>query len=297
MEKQSSPKYYAVHPAWAGEMQAMDSGLDIQKIKAQADADYLGPAAILATKGFNPDDVYQISENEYYSYGDGLRYYVAENGRRIALINLQGLLYAGYGWNDYKNAAEKIKAAEHPAYAGALIMANSPGGHTAGMRKLNAAIADFSKPIGVHVSGMLASAAAFIAAPADFIAADPEEKNTFGSIGVFTVKQNYSKMNEKEGIEVAVIRSEGADEKFKPNPYEPWTDEDLAKVQAAINKEAEDFLNAMAVQRKITAENLEKIKSGADYDTDEAFALGLHDGKATFEQAINKLANYQLLFI
>jgi ClpP class serine protease len=297
MKKASTPSFLAIHPAWAGEMAQLDNPEAVQKYVDTLQLAYMGPAAALAASGFDPDMVYQISENEFYSYGDGLRYTKAPNGTRIALVDMKGLLFGGSDYNRYESIAAQIHAAENPAYAGVLIRADSPGGTVKGMRKLNAAVAGYSKPIGVHVSGLLASAAAYSTAAADFIYADPNEDDTFGSIGVFTIKENHAKRLEKEGIEVAVIRSESATDKFKPNPYEPWEDGALAKIQEEMNREEKSFHTAMISQRGLSASQMDEVKKGGEYHTEEAYELGLHDGTATMEEAIERISTFKSIYI
>jgi ClpP class serine protease len=286
MVKSRIPVVLACHPAWSGEIERISHDANEQKaFIAEQDALYKGPAANLAGS-FDPNDVYQINEREYYSYGDGLRYYMSDDNKRIAMIPVSGPLWS----SRYKDMAAMVKAAENPAYHGAILMANTPGGHTRGMDRLAKAIAGYSKKIGVYVSGNLNSAGAYITAGADFIVGDPEEKNSFGSIGVFAIIDNEYEKNEKDGVKVAIIRSEGADMKAKPNPYEPWDEEAVAKIQESVNKDGAAFLNAMSALRGITEDNMEKIKTGEEFDNEQAMAYGLIDGLATFEDAIERVA-------
>jgi signal peptide peptidase SppA len=290
MVKTKSQEFLAVHPEWATDLMWISShNEEAITLTQKALAEYKGPAAIIAGS-FDPNDVYQISEREYYSFGDGVRYMLADNGSRIALVYMKGMLLAGNGGSHYEMMADIIQAAEHPAYAGVLMVADSPGGTTRKMDALYNAVANYSKPIGVWVSGNLNSAAAYVTANANFILADPNEKNSFGSIGVFTIMENLAKKLEAEGHEVKVIRSEHADKKYKPNAYEPWTDEEMATVQAKINEQGEKFINAMASGRSIAPDTMAKVKTGEEFDTDTALAYNLLDGTATMEEAINKVA-------
>lgn len=293
MEKSMMPEYFACHPAWAGELSQIAQNISLSKeIKKGFWETYKGPANDMAYyMAFNPNDVYQISENEYYSFSDGIRYRQSAEGKRIAMIPLKGALTTFH----YEALSIMIKAAEHPAYAGAIIMADSPGGYIRKMDMLASAISNYSKPIGVWVSGNLNSAAAYVTAGADWIAADiDEEKNSFGSIGVFAIAQNVSEYNDKNGIKMAVIRSEGAVEKYIPNAYEPWDEKSLAKIQDSVNKDGAKFLAVMESKRRIMGEKMDEVKKGAEFNTDEAIRLGLADSKMSFEDAIEKTATNQL---
>lgn len=238
---------------------------------------------------FDPDDVYQIDEKTFFSFGDNLLYTMSETGKRVALIHMMGLLLP---WH-YLTIASQIQAAEQDAYVGALALSDCPGGTVKGMRKLKNAFESYSKPIGVHVSGNLNSAAAYVTSPANFIYADPNEKNSFGSIGVFTIRENISKKLELEGIEVAVIRSEGSDLKFKPNEFEPWTIEELASIQDAVNEDAENFKQAMMTGRGLDEKIIKEVSRGQEFDTKSAFANKLHDGTATLDEAVEAVATYK----
>jgi signal peptide peptidase SppA len=290
MVKTKSQEFLAVHPEWATDLMWISShNEEAITLTQKALIEYKG-SAVSYGGSFDPNDVYQISEREYYSFGDGVRYMLADNGSRIALVYMKGMLLAGNGGSHYEMMADIIQAAEHPAYAGVLMVADSPGGTTRKMDALYNAVANYSKPIGVWVSGNLNSAAAYVTANADFILANPKEKNSFGSIGVFTIMENLAKKLEAEGHEVKVIRSEHADKKYKPNAYEPWTDEEMAAVQAKINEQGEKFINAMASGRSIAPDTMAKVRTGEEFDTDTAIAYNLLDGTATMEEALNKVA-------
>jgi ClpP class serine protease len=266
----------------------------IAEVRDQAIAAYAGPALAHKPATFAAEDVYQISEREYFSFDDGLLYYVADNDKRVAMIHMKGLMVSAMGSFDYyASVSDMIKRAESSNYHGALILADSPGGMTKGMRKLNEAIATYSKPIGVWVSGNLNSAAAFVTAGADFILADPVEENSFGSIGVYCMHMNVSKQIEKQGIQVKITRNEGADEKAKPNEFEEWTEEDMARIQESVNQSAAAFHTVMISQRGLSPSQMAAVKLGGEFSTVEAFTQGLHDGTATFEEAIDRLANFQ----
>ena len=300
MIKTSIPVVYAVHPAWTGELDRLalnplEAATGYQeRIKA-----YMGPAHAFQNLAFREGEVYQIAENEYYSYHDGLRYMLTASGARVVIIHMQGLLSDSFYFSDYVVLANKIKAAEDPAYAGVLILSNCPGGMVQGMTKLNAAIEDYSKPIGCFVSGYHTSAAAFVTAPCDLIIGDQDMESTWGSIGVFSIQQNYAKHHEQEGIETVIYRNAGADEKFKPNNYEPWRPEDRAEFQSRADRDGAVFHAAMTGQRKLSADQMEEVKKGGTYTNADAIRLGLCDSLGTLEGALEAIENYsyQLLFI
>lgn len=292
------PRTFAVHPAWYGELETLiDSQSAAETYRENRLKSYMAAAYPFRNHAFVEGDVYQINEHEYYSYTDGIRYYLTASGDRIALIQLYGLLEENIYWSDYANLAAKIQSAEQEAYAGVLLLANCPGGTVQGMDKLNKAIAEYSKPIGAWVSGYLTSAAAYVTAPCDFILADPDTKNTFGSIGVFGLVQNYAKHYEQEGIDTRIFRNVGATEKFKPNSHEAWDQKDLEEFQASVDADGKTFHEAMSKQRGLSATQMAQVKTGDTYQNEDAIGLGLIDGFSSLEEAVQQTAIYQPLFI
>lgn len=285
--------FYAVHPAYAGQMDQLVKNPQEESREFEVySKKYKETAFASSLMAYESGDVYQINEREYYSYADGLRYYLADGNKRIAMVHLEGLLYD----YKYKYIAELIDRAMGDAYYGLLIIADTPGGNTRGMESLREVIQSYEKPIGVWVSGMLASAGAYVTAPTDVILANPKDKNTLGSIGIFSLQQNLSKHQAQEGIETRIFRNEGADLKFKPNAYEPWDEEDLAGFQENVNQMGEQFHQVMQDGRVFTTEQWAEIKRGQGYETDEAIRLNLIDGMATREEAFERVAsiNHQL---
>lgn len=289
--KANFPAVYAVHPAYYGQADQLCTNPTeaAQLMQAEIQA-YRGPAFASSLLAFKEGDVYQINEREFYSYADGLRYFLTDTGKRIALIDIKGVLAAGSYGSHYELYAKQIEAAKHPAYAGVLISADSPGGAVRKMDKLAKAIQDYEKPLGVWVSGMLCSAAAYVTAGADVILTDSDERNTLGSIGVFSIQMNYSKNYEKEQIEARIFRNEAATDKYKPNSMEEWTEEDIAYFQAQVDQDAERFHTQMSSVRGMTPEQIEEVKTGAAYTDEEALRLGLIDGRSTREEALTKVA-------
>lgn len=297
--KANFPAVYAVHPAYYGQAdQLCTNPVEAAQLMQQELQVYRGPAFAASLLAFKEGDVYQINEREYYSFADGIRYFLTDTGKRIAILSMKGVLYADSGYSRYDQLAAQVKAAAHPAYAGLLIEADSPGGAVRKMDKLAKAIEEYEKPIGVWVSGMLCSAAAYVTAGADVILTDSTERNTLGSIGVFSIQMNYSKKYEEEGIDARIFRNEGAIDKYKPNSFEEWTEDDIAYFQAQVDQDAERFHNQMSAVRGMKPEQLDQVKTGKAFTDEEALSLGLIDGRSTREEAITKVATFQnALFI
>lgn len=288
MNKGTIPRSLAIHPSWHHEgFSIFEDSKRAMELLDLAKKSYAGPAF----NAYKDGHVYEVKPNMYYSFDDGLLYTVSENNKRIVLLPLQGVLY---DWK-YQWLTDMVIAADaDEAYDGLLIMGDSPGGSTFGMKTFAQAVKDFSKPLGVHVKGYLCSAAAYVTAPADFILADTVEKSWFGSIGVFTILENYKDWYEKEQIKTMIIRNEEATEKYKPNSYEEWEEDDIQEFQDEINLMGKEFHEVMKSGRKLSDAQMDELKTGKAFNNlDKSQSLGLHDGTATFDEAVQKVANYQ----
>src|SRR5690606_11357145 len=90
------------------------------------------------------------------------------------------------------------------------------------------------KPVTALVGSVAASGGYWIAAQADEIVLS-DDFSRVGSIGVYTMHIDYSKMLENAGIDVSIISS--GKNKVDGNPYEPLPE----SVRAEIQEEVDDL--------------------------------------------------------
>ena len=138
--------------------------------------------------------------------------YTAEDG--VAVIKFEGLVTkrpSFWGWLFGGSAAtqtaqEALAAAlADTAVKSVLFVVDSPGGTVAGTEELAEAVfnARKVKTVTAYASDMCASAAYWIAAQAGKVYANATA--TVGSIGVYAVNVDLSRMYRNEGVEVDVI--------------------------------------------------------------------------------------------
>jgi signal peptide peptidase SppA len=141
-------------------------------------------------------------------------------------------------------------AVKNPDVTAIVIDVDSPGGTVSGTPELAQKIFDArgTKRITAVVNSLMASAAYWIGSAADEIVCTPSGQA--GSIGVYTVHTDISKMNEQDGITQTLIRAG----KFKAEtaPYMPLSDDAKAALQAAVDDDYDQFVAAVARNRGTT---------------------------------------------
>jgi len=129
---------------------------------------------------------------------------------KIAVVRASGVMALGvsgwYGCCDLQELAEEIEEADRDANISAIIVhIDSPGGTVNGTPEAASRIAAVDKPMLVWTEREMCSAAYWVAASADVIAAAPSAM--VGSIGCVLAHDDYSGMLENAGIKIRVFRS------------------------------------------------------------------------------------------
>lgn len=130
-----------------------------------------------------------------------------------------------------------------------LLWVDSPGGVVYGTPELAARIAAGreKKRIVAYTPGMMASAAYWIGSAAHEIVGAPSSQS--GSIGVYTVHIDVSRLLENDGIHATLIKA-GAN-KAEGSPFAPLSAEDEAAAQARIDDYYDQFVGAVAAHRGV----------------------------------------------
>ena len=133
------------------------------------------------------------------------------------------------------------------------------------------------KTVVAHVNNLAASAAYWVASQASRIVAVPSAD--VGSIGVFSIHTDYSRMLDQAGIKATIVRSTDAPYKAEGNPWEPLSDDARAYAQQRIDQSHADFVRAVAKGRGTTQANVrESYGKGRVVDARKAADLGMIDG-------------------
>lgn len=191
-----------------------------------------------------------------------------------------------FGETTVKVISENLdKALADASVHSILLNVNSPGGYVTGVEALSDKVfaSRGTKRIYAHTEGMAASAAYWIASAADqlFLGSGTAE---VGSIGVYLVHFDYSTMLTDMGIKVTEITAG----KYKGlgSPYAELTAKDQELLQADVDYIYTRFVQAVARNRGISAEEVLKSATGLTFFGSDAVAKGLADGISTQQEVI-----------
>lgn len=207
-----------------------------------------------------------------------------QNG--VAMIPIQGVITKKYSWiNDVSfgggASTEQIKkdiqaAIEDKSVHTIALNIDSPGGSVDGVPEL----ADFisaakkKKKIYAYTDGDMASAAYWIGSSADKVFATVASR--VGSIGVYSVVQDWTVANHNAGLKTEVIKA-GKD-KAAGHPDKPFTEDDRAVFQKQVNTFYKMFTDAVKKNRKMTDSKISEVATGRVFIGEQALEAGLIDG-------------------
>ena len=177
------------------------------------------------------------------------------------------------------------EAATDPDIREILVLVNSPGGEvslmteTAGeMRRLRAL-----KPITSMARTHMLSAAYWLGAQATTVVATPSA--TVGSIGVFTVHVDQSRLNDRLGVQPTYITSHPR--KVESNPDTPLADDARAFIQARVNEVHTAFVKDIATGRGLSVSTVQStFGDGRAFGAAEALKRRMVDRIATLEELL-----------
>ena len=169
-----------------------------------------------------------------------------------------------------------------------VLCISSPGGSVIGLDETAAAIcaARSAKPVTAFSLGMTCSAAYYLASQANEFCVSKDSIN--GSIGCYSAMYDYSKMYEKAGIKVDVIRC--GEMKGAGTPGTPITDAMREELQRIIQVYYDQFIDAVSRGRNISREKALALGDGRVYVGAATIAAGLADKVDTFDGVLARLA-------
>ena len=194
------------------------------------------------------------------------------------------------GFTGYPEIREALIHAVSDASVKRIVLdVKSGGGAVSGVSDtgdLIRAISTKVKTIDTYSDGMIASAAYWLGSSAKSVTIG--NVTEAGSIGVLVMHQEMSKMLEKAGITVNVIRSG----KFKAlgNSAEPLSELGKEIIQAQVDHMAGLFNDHVADMRGTTAELVDKnMGQGRVFIGQQAVDVGLVDAVANFDTFMSKI--------
>lgn len=217
-------------------------------------------------------------------------------GGAIAVIPVYGVIAhrtfeASSGMTSTEGIGAMLSRAMADPEVGTIVLdIASPGGTVSGVPELASQIyrARSSKRIVAVANSQAASAAYWLGSQASEFVAIPS--GSVGSIGVFSLHEDWSKWLEKEGVSITPIQA-GA-RKLEGAPWAPLDAEAKSHFQASVDDAYRQFTAAVAKGRGVPVADVrgEGFGEGRSFDAPDAKARGLIDDVATLEETIARLA-------
>lgn len=206
----------------------------------------------------------------------------------LAIVTIRGVMspegdYRG-GTSTRAMREEFSKLLADDSVKGVLIDITSPGGTVAGTAEAADELSQLAaaKPVTVHASDLLASAAMWLASQAREISAG--RTSWIGSIGTLLVVYDWSRLITEFGVDTHV---------FATGPYKgtgvlgaKLTDQQKLYLQERVELLQTHFSAAVMSGRKIAADALAKVADGRVFGAEQARQLHLVDRVESFAQAL-----------
>lgn len=217
----------------------------------------------------------------------------------IAVLSLSGVIVPResmfsrwFGAVALDKVTEQFKAlVADPAVAGVVIDWDSPGGSVSGVPEFAAVVREATKVkhIVSVANPMSASASYWVGSQASEFVATPSAD--VGSLGVYAVHYDYSKQNEKRGIEPTLIKSAGSPLKAEGHPDFPLTDAAKADMQKRIDEVYESFVADVARGRGVDEADVRKnYGAGRSVSAKDALVAGMIDRVSTLDEVVGELS-------
>ena len=213
----------------------------------------------------------------------------------ISVINMMGGIRhrGGFMGTNIESFRERFRAAiNNPDVKAVVFNVDSPGGTVSGVPEMADEIfrARSVKPIIAVANTMAASAAYWLAAAASQVVVTPS--GAVGSIGVFAMHIDQSKMLDDFGLKVTLISA--GKYKVEGNSFQHITEEAYAQIQKEVNDVYESFISSVAQFRGTDVETvLNNFGQGRMVRAREAVEVNMADSVDTVENVINNLVSVQ----
>jgi protease-4 len=246
---------------------------------------------VLAGKSTNATSFPQVSIAEY-AREEKKGTLLSEFGKdKIAVIYAEGTIVAGQGRSgaDGEIAGDRfariIRELQRRKDVKAVVLrVNSPGGSAEAsdvildeLRRLNA-----ERPVIVSMGTVAASGGYFISMASRRIVAEPS--TITGSIGVFGLMVNLQKIANDHGITFDAVKT-GALADLGTGSR-PMTPEEHEIIQNLVDHIYGGFVDRVAVDRKLTTNQVDAIAQGRVWSGADALKIGLVDELGGLQQAI-----------
>lgn len=207
-------------------------------------------------------------------------------------MNMMGDVSDGGGTSLMQLAGTFRAALADPAIKAIVFDHDSPGGTAAGTGELAAEILDSRgiKPIIAQVNYTSASASYWLASAADEIVVSPSGEA--GSLGVYRVHEDLSKMLEQKGIKPTIIASDGSPFKVEDTNTQPLSAEAVAYHKERVNQVFDRMVRAIADGRSTTLTAVrDRFGQGRMFGAEELLSRGMADRIDTLEGTLERFGS------
>jgi protease-4 len=185
---------------------------------------------------------------------------------------------------------EELRKAEKDEHVrGVILRINSPGGTITASDVLHREIQAFKArrkiPVVAVLMDVATSGGYYVALAADTIVAHPT--TVTGSIGVIMLTVNAQGLMEKIGVSAVAIKS--GDRKDAGSPFRALTAEERAMFQSVIDDMQGRFVRLVVESRRLPEARVRAAADGSIYTAEQARALGLIDGVAYMDEAVDRV--------
>ena len=205
---------------------------------------------------------------------------------RIQVVDIEGVLV------DSRPIIEQLKRYEDSESVPAILLnVDSPGGGVAASQEIYTEIKRLrekkNKIIVAYMSSVGASGAYYVSAPADKIIANPG--TIVGSIGVIAEWVNYEELYKWAKLKDVTFKT--GEFKDTGSPTRPLTDREKAYFQGLIDEMYVDFVDAVAMGRKMDVEAVRAVADGRVFTGRDAKEKKLIDEIGNFQDAVDLTAS------
>ena len=172
-----------------------------------------------------------------------------------------------------------------------VLRINSGGGDAYASEQIWRAVSQLNKkkPVVVSMGGMAASGAYYMSMGASYIMAQPTTLT--GSIGIFGALPDISElMTKKLGFKYDEVKTNRNSGYTGAGYSRPWSADELANLQAYVNRGYALFRQRVADGRKMKVDEVEKIAQGRVWLGTDAKNIKLIDGFGSLNDAVAKAA-------
>lgn len=200
-------------------------------------------------------------------------------GERLGVVELKGFI------SDARPTVDALRSLAADGEIKAVVLrVESPGGVIAPSQEIRDEVlrtAD-KKPVVVSMGALAASGGYYVSAPATRIVANPGTAT--GSIGVLIQFKEVHALFDRWGLRTRVVKSGSL--KDAGSPFREMSDEEEAVFQTLIDDLFDQFVEAVAEGRGLSAEAVRSLADGRLYSGRQALELGLVDRLGGFWDAV-----------